>query len=97
MGSLKALSIKALRLPKGGEKSRGHITNVTLGSRSTEPFETLCAYGLVYHELDGCATRESRETQGEFQQDPHALPGAERAYGLVLRRTSHQGATDDRQ
>lgn len=57
---------------------------MTLGSRSTEPFEILCAYEPVYHELDGCATRESRETQGESQQDPHALPGAKRAFGLVL-------------
>lgn len=47
-----------------------------LDQRSTEPLETLCAFGPDHHELDGCATRESRETQGEFQPDPHALPGA---------------------
>lgn len=76
----------------------GHNTGMALRVRCAEPLETLCAFELGHHELDGCATRESREAQGESQPDPHALPGAKRAFGLVSRQTSDTWALhDDRQ
>ncbi len=68
--------MKSIRLPKGKEKSGATSPVWPLELRSTESLETLYAFGLDHHELDGCATRESREAKGESQPDPHALPGA---------------------
>lgn len=57
---------KSIRLPKGKERGGATLPMWPLDQRSTEPLETLCACELDHHELDGCATRESRETQGEL-------------------------------